>query len=55
MHDIEIINDWGIHDIRVIKTCLITKSITELGFNKGWESETVKKEKGKALEDMWKV
>ena len=34
----------------------MTKSITELGFNKGWESETVKKEKGKALEDnMCKV
>lgn len=51
MYDIEIINDRGIHGIWVIKTCLMTKSITELGSNKGWESEAVKKEKGKSLED----
>lgn len=56
MHGREIINDREIHDIWVVKTCLITKSITELGSNKGWESEAVKKEKGKALEDnMCKV
>ena len=52
MHGREIINDRGIHDIWVIKTCLITKRITELGFNKGWESEAVKKEKWKAFRSL---
>lgn len=46
---IEIVNNWGVYNIWIVNTCLMTNSLFELGLNEGWECRG--KEKRKALMD----